>query len=477
MPEPDKPSAHDTVALERGRFRRVALKRIPAINLLSLAFLNVRRHGLRAAVNIIGIAITVAALVFFLSFYRGTYEGTMFSSVIDYATSQGQFMSASFDDDDPDVWLKRENLIAESIVRSGDLLSALPSRDKDWSPIAAPRLMSPALAGDGARAASVTLAGVVFSQEAKLLAIDDRMVVGTFGDAIGEVASSGAAGSDAAAGALPAATGPRGVVIGKKLAQTLSLAVGDEIRIQATTTDGASNLDYWRISGIYSTGYPSLDRAMVMMDLAEAQDFLNAGGKINKIYCRLAEGKSSVDRTRALASLETESERKRFAALGLGFRSWENYARAIVDDAKADSFFYAIFIVILLFLSLSTMAGTMRVTVFERKREIGMMRATGWLRNEITELFLFEALVIGVIGSIAGCCAGAFVSLWLEFSPLEFSAALANFDIPRFSLTCDLQPVDILISLAIGFVTAMLAGISPALTAARMPILSALSER
>jgi putative ABC transport system permease protein len=436
------------------------------MNLLSLAFLNVRRHGLRAAVNIIGIAITVAALVFFLSFYRGTYEGTMFSSVIDYATSQGQFMSASFDDDDPDVWLKRENLIDESMIQTGDLLSAVPSRDKDWSPIAAPRLMSPALAGDGARVASVTLAGVAFPQEAELLAIDDRMVAGAFGDG----ATDAAAGPDAVAG-------PRGVVIGKKLAQTLSLEVGDEIRIQATTTDGASNLDYWRISGIYSTGYPSLDRAMVMMDLAEAQDFLNADGKINKIYCRLAEGKSSVDRVRSLALLETESERKRFADLGLSFRSWENYAKAIVDDAKADSFFFAIFIVILLFLSLSTMAGTMRVTVFERKREIGMMRATGWLRNEIAELFLFEALVIGIIGSLAGCCVGGIASLWLEFSPLEFGAALANFDIPRFSLTCDLQSVDILISLAIGFVTAMLAGISPALTAARMPILSALSER
>ncbi len=457
MPEPEKPNA---------------LKRIPAPNLLSLAFLNVRRHGLRAAVNIAGIAITVAALVFFLSFYRGTYEGTMFSSVIDYATSHGQFMRASFDDDDPDVWLKRENLIDESMVQSGDLLSAVPSRGKGWSPIAAPRLMSPAFAGDGARVAPVTLAGVVFSQEAKLLAIDDRMVAGAFGDGTAKAS----AGSDAPAG-LGAAAAPCGVVIGKKLAQTLSLAVGDEIRVQATTTDGASNLDYWRISGIYSTGYPSLDRAMVMMDLAEAQDFLSAGGKINKIYCRLAEGKSSVERARSLALLETESERKRFADLGLKFQGWEKYAKAIVDDAKADSFFYAIFIVILLFLSLSTMAGTMRVTVFERKREIGMMRATGWLRNEITELFLFEALVIGIVGSVAGCCVGGIASLWLEFSPLEFSAALESFDIPRFSLTCDLQPIDILISLSVGFVTAILAGVSPALTAARMPILSALSER
>ncbi|HUX37360.1 MAG TPA: hypothetical protein VMV44_05605, partial [Rectinemataceae bacterium] len=65
---------------------------IPPTRLFAFAFLNLGRHCLRAAVNVVGIAIAVASLIFFLAFYRGTYDGAMFSSVIDFATAQGQLM-------------------------------------------------------------------------------------------------------------------------------------------------------------------------------------------------------------------------------------------------------------------------------------------------------------------------------------------------------------------------------------------------
>jgi ABC-type lipoprotein release transport system permease subunit len=421
--------------------------RIPVIDLLSLAFLNMRRHGLRAAVNVSGIALAVAALVFFLSFYRGTYEGAMFSSVIDYATSHGQIMASGFDDDDSDVWLEAKNLLPESLARDNSLVSAA-ERGKKWAPTVTGRLMSPAFAGDGSRKAAVLLAGVDFRKEAKIFAIGDRMVSGTFGG---------------------------GVVIGKRLAEILSLSVGDEIRVQASTADGAQNLDYWKIAGIYSTGYPSMDGTMVLMDLADAQAFLAADGKINKIYCTLAPRGNSLARERGIAAVEADSGR--LAAQGLEFRSWRNHAKSIVMDAKMDGAFYAIFIAILLFLSLATMAGTMKVTVFERKREIGMLRASGWMRGEITEMFLFEALAIGIAGGAAGCLVGGLAALAIELRPIPVALSSGSFDIPNFSLTCDLAPRDLVISLAAGFATALLAGIAPARSGARMPILSAMSER
>lgn len=427
----------------------IACKRISSANLLALAILNMRRHGLRAVVNVVGIAIAVAALAFFLAFYRGTYEGVMFASVIDYATSHGQFMSASFDDDDPDVWLDRDNLVDAKVAEGGVLLAKATGDRNGWEPVAAPRLMSPAFAGDGSRKAAVTLSGVDFAKERKVLAIDERMLSGTFGG--------------------------DGVVIGKKLAQTLSLAVGDEIRIQANTADSAPNLDYWRIAGIYSTGYPPMDRDMVLMDLAEAQAFLGADGKINKVYCRLTGSGNSIARERNIGALETD--RARFAALGLAFKRWQEYAKPIVADAKSDSCFFLIFIGILLFLSLSTMAGAMRVTVYERKREIGMLRASGWLQSEIARQFLMEALLIGVVGSLIGCIGGGLWATWMELRPIAFTGSMADLDIPNFKLTCDLQARDLVISFTAGFLTALFAGIMPALSGARMPILSALAER
>ena len=428
-----------------------AVKPISLMNLLRLSFLNLGRHRLRAAINIIGITVAVAALIFFLSFYRGTYEGVMFASVINYATSHGQFMSASFDDDEPDVWLDSTNLFDQGLAQDANLVGAAMPGNTDWSPVVAPRLMSPAFAGSGSRQAAVTLAGVDFRKESELLAIDERMVAGGLSR--------------------------EGVVIGKKLADTLCLSLGDEIRVQANTVDGAPNLDYWQVAGIYSTGYPPMDRGIVMMDLSEAQEFLSAGMRINKLYCLLAEGTNSVARERRIAVLETERERSRIAGLGLVFRSWRNYAKAIVEDAEGDGLFFSIFIGILLFLSLSTMAGTMRVTVYERKREIGMLRASGWLKGEITRLFLFEALLIGVAVSSIGCLVGGFSSLALQLHPIEFGGMMEALDVPSFSLTCDLQPRDFLVSVVAGFLTAMLAGIMPARNGARLPILSAMAER
>lgn len=89
--------------------------RIPARDLLRLAVLNTRRHTARALANVAGIAVAVAALVFFLSFFRGTYEGIMFSAVIDYATAHFQVQSESFDEDDSDAWLSESSLLDASV--------------------------------------------------------------------------------------------------------------------------------------------------------------------------------------------------------------------------------------------------------------------------------------------------------------------------------------------------------------------------
>lgn len=429
--------------------KATAAKPISVTNLFSLALLNLRRHGVRAAVNVTGIAVTVAALVFFLSFYRGTYEGVMFSSVIDFSTSHGQFMAKSFDDDDPESWLDASNLIDEGLCDDQSLAVAAGNAAKGGKPILTPRLMSPAFAGDGSRKAPIVLVGADYARESRIFSLDQRMLEGDFDG--------------------------KGIVIGKKLADALSLGIGDEIRVQASTSDGAPNLDYWKIAGIYSTGYPEMDRGMAFLPLADAQSFLSAEGKINKIYCRVAEGNDSVAREKGIAAILAGGTALR--EKGLSFKEWKSYAKGIVEDAKKDGQFFAIFILILVFLSFSTMAGTMRVTVYERRREIGMLRASGWLRGEIAALFLIEAFLIGVAGSVAGCGIGGIFSLALRLNPISLGSAMSNLNIPNFSLTCDPQFADFAWSAATGFLTAVLAGLSPALKGARMPILDAIAER
>jgi ABC-type lipoprotein release transport system permease subunit len=421
---------------------------IPTADLASLAIANSRRHGTRTAVNVTGISVAVAALVFFLAFFRGTYENVMFASVIDYATSHGQFSSLSFDEDDPGSWLAPGSLLDQAMLERPSDACGGGSADS-FEALVSGRLASPAFAGDGTRKAPVALYGVDFAKEAAMCKLASRMVEGEFGG---------------------------GAVIGKKLAEALSLSVGDVIRFQANASDGAPNLDYWTVSGIFSSGYPPLDRGIAMLPLADAQRFLSAGGKVNKIYCRLAPAGDSYGREAALSKFETPEARARLAGLGLKFDAWRAYAKAIVDDSKMDGAFYSVFIAILLFLSISTLSGTMRAAVFERKREIGMLRAVGWQSREVGKLFLLESLAIGVVGASIGCAIGSAAALALAYFPVEVGASMGDLDIPSFSLTCDLSAADIAAASLTGIVAAVIAGISPALSGARMPILRALSE-
>lgn len=410
--------------------------RPPFLDLLRLAFLNTKRHKARALANVTGITVAVAALIFLLSFFRGTYEGIMFAAVIDYAASHFQIQSETFDEEDPDSWLGAKALFSASDGDPRDEAQSVSAR------FLAGRLVSPAYAGDGARKAAVLLLGVDFPREKETFRLAERLKEGEFGS---------------------------GAVIGAKLAKTLGLEVGDEIRIQARAADGAPNLDYWTVTGIYSAGYPPIDRGMVFLPQQETQEFLGAPGMINKVYVRAADTRAGA-RASALA-------RERLHGTGLSVRPWQDFAKGLVEDARGDSFFYGIFIAILLFLSLSTVAGTMQVTVFERRREIGMMRACGWLKREIATLFTAEAFAIGLAGAALGCIIGGLVSFLLQAFPVGIAFEMSALDFPEFSLQCRLSAWDFPLAALAGAATALLAGITPARRAARTSILSALSER
>jgi putative ABC transport system permease protein len=409
-------------------------KRPPIKDLIRLALRNTRRHKARAMANVVGIALTVAALVFFLGFYRGTYEGMTFASVIDYATAHFQVQSESFDENDADTWVSATSLFDAS---EGDpVIEAERSGARSLSG----RLITAAYAGDGARKAAVLLEGVDFEREKQTFRLANRLKEGEFGS---------------------------GAVIGAKLAKNLNIELGDEIRLQARGADGAPNLDYWTVTGIFSSGYPPIDRGIVLVPLPEAQEFLGAPGKLNKVYVRASD--------RQAGARAAKVARRLLAGTTLSVRPWENFARSMVEDAKGDRVFFFVFIAILVLCSLSTVAGTMQMTVFERKREIGMMRACGWLRREIASLFTMEAIVIGIIGAVFGCLLGA--SLSLHFFPIKIDSMASTFDFPEMALTCQISGWDFLFAALVGTFTALLAGISPARRAAHTSILSALSER
>lgn len=113
---------------------------------------------------------------------------------------------------------------------------------------------------------------------------------------------------------------------------------------------------------------------------------------------------------------------------------------------------------------------TMYAAVANRVAEIGTLRALGFQSSSILAAFLMEALLLGLIGGIAGLVFASFMQLitistmnWQTFSELAFS----------FTLTFDIIYKGLLFALTMGFI----GGVVPAIRASRLKIVDALRER
>jgi ABC-type antimicrobial peptide transport system permease subunit len=74
-------------------------------------------------------------------------------------------------------------------------------------------------------------------------------------------------------------------------------------------------------------------------------------------------------------------------------------------------------------------SNTMLMAIYERVREIGMMRALGMKDSEIKRVFKYEAAGIGLIGSVLGLIAGIGLCFWIIYTGVDFTSMVKDMDI------------------------------------------------
>jgi len=107
----------------------------------------------------------------------------------------------------------------------------------------------------------------------------------------------------------------------------------------------------------------------------------------------------------------------------------------------------------------------MYTSVLERTREIGIMKAIGAKRRDIVVIFLIEAGVLGLLGGIIGTAIGIFLSKIVEFAAFSMGYSI---------LKIQFSPWIIVGSVAFSFIVGAIAGVLPALRAAKLSPVEAL---
>ncbi|ASD68788.1 ABC transporter permease [Pseudoalteromonas piscicida] len=198
------------------------------------------------------------------------------------------------------------------------------------------------------------------------------------------------------------------IVLGKDLARSLKVAVGDYVTLMSTTTDGALNAFDFQVRGIYTTGVPDLDKRQLYIKLSDAQSLLYTD-KVSSLSVYLFD----LDSTQStVAQYESRDP-------SLVFIPW--WERAFYYQSVKD-LYNRIFgllggiMVLLVFFSISN---TMAMTVTERTREIGTVAAMGSYQWEIIRNFILESSIIGFLGAAIGIAISAFVAWGLVYLGLE----------------------------------------------------------
>lgn len=233
--------------------------------------------------------------------------------------------------------------------------------------------------------------------------------------------------------------------IGAELADALGVDVGDQIRIQVPGGEDALVV----VQGVFDLGNQQVNERWVVMALRRGQTLLGLPGGANALHVTVD---SIFEADQVAARIRDDT--------GLVVESWmQTNEQLLIGLRSQSSSSYTIQFFVFLAAAIG-IASVLVVSVVQRTREIGILRAMGTPRRRVAAVFLLQGAVIGLVGSFAGCAFGAALSL-------AFARLAQNPDgSPTFPMA--LTPTLFLTATALATVTGMSAALVPARRASRL---------
>jgi lipoprotein-releasing system permease protein len=234
-------------------------------------------------------------------------------------------------------------------------------------------------------------------------------------------------------------------VIGTVLARDLGVEVGDKLRV--ATPQGRSEI--FTVAGVFDLGNRDVNQRWVLVSLRQAQTLLDLAGGITTIELKIAEVFQAEALAQALAP-----------ATGLTADSWMRQNQQLLSGLQAQSsssIMIQVFVIIAVALGI---ASVLSVSVIQKSREIGILKATGTATGAIKRIFLIEGAIVGAVGSALGGLIGAGLSSF-------FAHAVKN-PYGESLFPVDLNPRLFLTASGVALLTGLVSAWFPARHAARL---------
>ncbi|RLW68299.1 MAG: hypothetical protein B6D68_03930 [spirochete symbiont of Stewartia floridana] len=205
----------------------------------------------------------------------------------------------------------------------------------------------------------------------------------------------------------------QGLVLGHWLAEDIGAMVGSAVLVETQTKDGYNQVIDLEIVGIINCPNPEITRSGMFIPLSVADEFLEMGGLVTEMNVNFGADSAG---DAEFAALVPDIE-----AMGLEAVDWRVLGEDFVAISQAKAGSSGVLILLILIIAGVGISNTTLMAVYERVRELGMMRALGMKNGQIRRLFLWESAGIGLLGGVLGIGLGALVNWPLVRWGIDYS--------------------------------------------------------
>ena len=353
------------------------------MRLIGLALRNLTRNKRRTLITALAIILGAVAIVFLRGFGNGFVQNLIETNVLSKVGAVQVFRKGYLGSDDPLKTSLRQDPQLVARIQAVPGVTAV-----------APRIDFDGMVGNGSEATMFMATAIEPELEYKVCP-KRQTRVSPGSQPLG--ASKGAGEADA--------------LVGKTLAESLGAGKGATLVMQAAGPHASTNALDVEVHGFLPTQSIAESKRMATVRIGFAQDLLRMKGQVTQYVVGVAD----------LQQAAPVAERLR-AALGEGYEVTTWAELDPMTKTRVASMGYVLFFIalVLALLVATGIVNTMLMSVYERVREIGTMLALGVRRWQVTMLFLWEAMALGLLSALCGAGLGLLIVRLISRNGLRF---------------------------------------------------------
>ncbi len=316
-------------------------------------------------ISLIGVTIGVSALIIVLSVFNG-FNGLVTKILVEF---------------DPHIRIEKKlNLSTDDFNLIENAISNIP-QIRGYAPF----IISKAMLISGRNNRVVYVKGIDPEKAWIVSGLPQKIVLGSFD--------------------LNSQTGLPKIILGLTIADRLNALVGDTVTLVSPSFGTLfslvqPNVKKFVVSGIFESNNKDYDGYYAFVSVKSAQELFDMRGKVNGVEIRLQDINQSENVKKIIQS-----------RLGENFwvKTWYDLHKDLYSVMQIERWTAYVILSLIIFVATFNILGSLTMSVIEKTRDIGILKAMGAKNSDIVRIFMFEGVIIGIVGAGIGSIIGYLV--------------------------------------------------------------------